>query len=71
MKTVKIALIAIILSVGIINIPAQSQPKPIQVTNLSLQKAIQDPGLLNAMHAQLTMEFIKIEQPGIYFANVR
>jgi hypothetical protein len=70
MKTLKLVLIAIILSVGITSMPAQGQPKAYKVINMSLQNAIQDPGLLIAMHAQLTIDFIKVDKPGLYYAYV-
>jgi hypothetical protein len=71
MKALKLVLIAVILSLGITSMHAKSAAKPTKIINLPLEQAIKDPGLLKAMYAQLTMEFIKVEKQGVYTALVR
>ena len=70
MKTLKRILIATILIFGISGMPAKADCKPGKIINMSLRQAKQDPGLVKAMHAQLTMEFIKVEKQGLYTALV-
>jgi hypothetical protein len=71
MKTLKLVLITAVLALGITSMPAKSATKPSKVINLPLEQAVKDPGLLKAMYAQLTMEFIKVEKQGVYTALVR
>lgn len=71
MKTLKLVLIAAVLSFGMASMPAHSHNKALKVINLSLAQAVQEPGLVNAMYDQLTMEFLKLEKPGYYTAIVK
>lgn len=66
MKTLKLVLIATILTFVMTSLTTYSHARSIKVINISLKAALQEPGLKAAMYEQLTMEFLKIEKPGYY-----
>lgn len=70
MKTLKLVLIAAILAFGMTSLPAHSEAKSIKVINLSLEKALQEPGLVAAMYQQLTMASLTLDKNGNYSAIV-
>jgi hypothetical protein len=73
MKTLKLVLVAAILSFAMISYagidPSTQTAK--KVMKIELKKALKDPGLVNAMHAQLKISFLMVEQNGLYTATVR
>ena len=74
MKTLKLTMIAAILSFAMISY-AGVKPSPQvakKVVKITLTKALNEPGLVIAMHAQLKMQFLQVEpQHGLYIATVR
>jgi hypothetical protein len=72
MKTLRLALVAAILSFALISYagikPGQNQSK--KVVKISLKLALTEPGLVRAMHAQLKISFLKIDQQGQYVGTV-
>ncbi len=73
MKTLKLAMIAAILSFAMISY-AGVKPTPQQakkVVKITLTQALKEPGLVNAMHKQLRMSFLQVEPHGLYIATVR
>ena len=72
MKTLKLTLIAAILSFAMVSYAGVNPPKHAKkIVKISLTQALKEPGLVNAMHNQLSMAFLKLEQPGLYTANVK
>jgi len=71
MKTLKLAMIAAILSIAMISY-AGVDPKPNakKIIKITLTQALQNPGLTAAMYDQLDMGFLKLEHPGLYSATV-
>ena len=71
MKTLKLAMIAAILSIAMISY-AGVDPKTnlCKVVKISLSQAQANPGLTAAMFDQLDMSFLKLEHPGLYSATV-
>jgi hypothetical protein len=57
MKTLKLALVATLVAFAMVTVANaegfKSKPKPIKVVNLTIEKAMQIPGLLAAMYTQL------------------
>ena len=72
MKTLKLSMIVAILSVFLIGYAnADTKPLPAKkVVKISLVKALEEPGLVNAMREQLSLAFIKVEPNGLYVATV-
>lgn len=71
MKTLKVVLIAAILSFGMTSLPAHSHNKALKIINLSLAQAVQEPGLVAAMYDQLSMGSLKFDQNGNLTAIVK
>ena len=72
MKTLKLTMIAAILSFAMISY-AGVDPKPQQakkVVKITLTQALKEPGLVNAMHAQLKMQFLQVEPNSLYIGTV-
>ena len=73
MKTLKLAMIAAILSFAMISYggikPTPHQAK--KVVKITLTQALKEPGLVNAMHTQLKISFLQVEPNGLYVATVR
>ena len=57
MKTLKLAVVATLVAFVMVSMASadgfQPKPKPIKVINLTLDKAMSIPGLVNAMYAQI------------------
>lgn len=71
MKTLKLVLIAAILSFGMASMTAHSASKNIKVINLSLVQAVQEPGLVAVMYDNLTLDMLKVDKFGNYTAIVK
>jgi len=73
MKTLKLALVAAIISFAMISYggikPAPTQAK--KVVKISLRLALTEPGLVIAMRAQLKISFLKVEPQGLYVGTVK
>ena len=71
MKTLRLAMVAAILSLAMISYagvkPTTTGKK---VVKISLRQAQTEPGLVNAMHAQLKISFLKVEPKGLYVGTV-
>ena len=72
MKTLKLAMVAAILSLAMISYGG-IKPTPIskKVVKITLSQALSEPGLVIAMKAQLKMSFLKVEKHGLYVGTVR
>jgi hypothetical protein len=79
MKTLRLALIAVLVAFVAANVANADgfkiQPKAMKVIKITLEKAVSDPGLMNAMYVQLNPEFLKDDLPFytkrvIYNSNV-
>ena len=71
MKTLRFALIAAILSFAMITYAADKKEPVKKTVKITLVQAYKVPGLVTAMRAQLSITFLKLEQPGLYSATVR
>ena len=71
MKTLKLAMIAAILSFAMISYAGVKPEHAKKVVKITLTQALKEPGLVNAMHAQLKVRFIQVEPNGLYVATVR
>ena len=72
MKTLRFALIAAILSFAMISYAGSTPTTPVKkVVHITLAQALTEPGLVAAMYEQLSMSFLKLEQPGFYSATVK
>jgi len=77
MKTLKIALIAAVVSFALMSYAGVDTENPAQkvekerIIKITLKQALTDPGLVCAMYQQLTPAFLQVEQPGLYVASVR
>ncbi|MEN8224047.1 MAG: hypothetical protein ABFS05_01700 [Bacteroidota bacterium] len=72
MKTLKLAMVAAILSIAMISY-AGTKPGPVaktKVVKISLTQALHEPGLVIAMRAQLKISFLKVEPHGLYVGTV-
>lgn len=69
MKTLVLSMITAILALTMVSY-AGTAPKTNQVNviKITLQKAMEEPGLVAAMHRQLDMNFLKPDQHGLYTA---
>ena len=70
MKTLKLFLIAAMLTIGMTSMPAQSKNKALKVTNITLAQAVQEPGLVAAMYEQLSLGSLKVDLNGNHTAIV-
>ena len=72
MKSLKLVLIATIVSVAMMSFAERpTQPPKENVIKITLEQALTDPGLVCAMYQQLTPALLQIEQPGYYVGTVR
>ena len=73
MKILKLTLIAAILSFAMISYAGVKPQKEHaqKLIKISLTQAVKEPGLVAAMHDQLTMAFLKVEPQGQYTALVK
>jgi len=62
MKTLKLALVAALVAFAMVTVASadgfKSKPKFTKMVNLTIEKAVQDPGLVAAMYAQLSEDDI-------------
>ena len=65
MKPLKLIIIALLVSVAAVNLSNadgfKTKPKS-KIVNLTIQQAVQDPGLVLAMHQQLNPDFLSVNQ---------
>lgn len=71
MKTLKLAMVAIILSVAVVCLADSKPPAAKKVVCISLSQAMSEPGLVAAMYDQLGPAFLGVEHPGYYWATVK
>ena len=73
MKTLKLTMIAAILSFAMISYAGVEPTPPVakKVVKITLTQALREPGLVNAMHNQLTVQFLQVEPQGLYVGTVR
>jgi hypothetical protein len=72
MKTLKIFSIILLLATAMVNTAKADEPKVLPnaiAINITFQQAIQDPGLVAAMHKQLTGGFLG--GPGVHYITLR
>ena len=74
MKTLKFALIAAIVACTMVSLASadgfHEKPKLVRVVNLTLEKAMQNPGLVAAMYAQIDKSEILNSPARVYTAEV-
>ena len=73
MKTLKLTLVAAIISFAMISY-AGTKPSPQvakKVVKISLRLALTEPGLVFAMRTQLKVSFLKVEPQGLYVGTVK
>ncbi len=73
MKTLKLFLVATILTCSVVNLAYADgiiKEKPKKVCNIVFAKAVQDPNLVLAMKAQLNPGFLELSKP-LYLVEVR
>ncbi len=67
MKTLRLALIAVLVAFVAANVANadgfKAQPKAMKVIKITYAVAVTDPGLMNAMYAQLNPGFLKDDLP--------
>jgi hypothetical protein len=69
MKTVKLVMIASLLTFTAVNVTKADHPIDLRVINISFEEAIQNPGLVVAMHMQLNSNMLDRDQT-VYTFNV-
>ena len=66
MKTLKISLVAVVLSFLVVSVASAGISKPVndskKVVYLTLIQAIQDPSLVKAMYQQLNVGFLSVQR---------
>jgi hypothetical protein len=71
MKTMKFALIAAILSIALLGYSTDHKTNVVRTINISLEKALDDRGLVREMYIQLDDSFLETENLGRYTARVK
>jgi hypothetical protein len=74
MKTLKFAMIAALIACTMVSLAStdgfKSKPKMIRVLNLTIEKAVQNPGLVVAMHQQIDKNELLGTLQHYYVTNV-
>ena len=71
MRTLRFKLITTILSYKMISCAGNKRsPQVKKIIRITLARALTEPKLVKAMYAKLSINFLKLEQPGFYSATV-
>jgi hypothetical protein len=75
MKTLKLALFATLVAIAMVSVSRadefKSKPKFVQKISMTIEQAVQDPGLVAAMYAQLNPADVLYFPSLPYFAEVK
>jgi hypothetical protein len=71
MKTLKFALIAAFLSFALVGYSTDHKKNVVRTVKISIDKALDDRGLVREMYIQLDESFLDVETSKMYFAKVR
>ena len=69
MKTLALTMITAIMALAMVSYAGNTQkPGHVNVIKITLEKALEEPGLVAAMHKQINISFLKPDQNGLYCA---
>ncbi len=71
MKTLKFALIAAFLSFALVGYSTDHKKTIVRTVKISIDKALDDRGLVREMYIQLDEKFLNVENSTLYFAKVK
>ncbi len=72
MRTLRLKLITTTLSFAMIGYKGNKHfPRVKKILRITLAQALIEPKLAKAMYAQLSINFLRLEQPGFYSATVK